>query len=169
MTDGLPQLTQISSFPSQIFWLIVTFGLLYYLMSKVALPRVAEVLDERDKKINDNLAEAEELRNKAEAAKADYEAALEKARRDAHGSIVRVSDELTRDAEQRHAALAEKLKAQISAAEADIAAAKDQAMGEMRTIATEVAATITQQVGGVQVEEAVLAKHVDSLMQEKAE
>jgi len=81
----MPQF-DIATFSEQIFWLFVIFGILYFLMSKIALPKVGEVLERRHKTIEDNLGKARALKDETDAAIAKYEAALAEAR-DAHRQI----------------------------------------------------------------------------------
>ena len=71
----MPQL-DVSGFPSQIFWLVITFVFLWWLMAKVALPKVGLVLEERQKKINDSLDMAENLRIEARSELDAYEIAI---------------------------------------------------------------------------------------------
>src|SRR5690606_29603073 len=73
-----------TTFPSQILWLAISFAALYFMMKKVALPRVGEILEERRDRIEGDLAEAERLRQKTDQAIASYEAALAEARSNAH-------------------------------------------------------------------------------------
>ena len=75
----MPQF-DVSSFPTQLIWLVISFVLLYVLMSRVALPRIGQVLEERQEKIDDNLDTAEQLRAETEADSETYEAALVQAR-----------------------------------------------------------------------------------------
>src|SRR3546814_6905695 len=63
-SGGLPQL-DADTYPTQIFWLVVTFVILYLIMSKVALPRIAEVLEERQERVADDIETAERLRSEA--------------------------------------------------------------------------------------------------------
>jgi len=76
---GMPQL-DFSTFPNQIFWLLVTLVAIYLILSQVALPRIAAVLSNRHGTIANDLAMAEELKRKAEEADAAYERAMEDAR-----------------------------------------------------------------------------------------
>ena len=79
---GLPQLN-FETWPSQVFWLIVALLVLYYLMSRIALPRIASVLEERADAIAGDLDRAEELKRKAEEAERAYKQALADARSNA--------------------------------------------------------------------------------------
>ena len=71
---------QSETFASQLFWLAIAFVLLYALMSKLALPRVASIIDNRQKHISDDLAEAARFKGESDAAVAAYEKALADAR-----------------------------------------------------------------------------------------
>lgn len=107
---GMPQL-DISTFPNQIFWLVVTMVVLYFVMSRVALPRVAAVLADRRGVITSDIATAEEFKHKAQAAEEAYHKALAEARAEA-GRII----------EAAKAEMQEELDAQMAKADAEIAA-----------------------------------------------
>jgi len=79
---GLPQL-DFSTFGNQIFWLVVTLVVIYLILSRVALPRIAGVLAERSGTISNDIAAAEELKAKAVAAEEAYNQALSDARAEA--------------------------------------------------------------------------------------
>jgi F-type H+-transporting ATPase subunit b len=135
-------------FAPQLFWLAVTFITLYILMSKVALPKIGAVLDERQRKIDDNLDKAAQLKAEAEAAIAAYEKALADSRSHAHAVIKEASDRLAKQADDRTRELSAKLSEQIKAGEVRIAAAKDKALANVRDIALDVAgATVARLVG----------------------
>jgi F-type H+-transporting ATPase subunit b len=74
-----------ASFGGQLLWLAITFAALYFLMSRVALPRIGSILETRRTRIEGDLKEAERLRQETEKAAAAYEAALAEARKNAHG------------------------------------------------------------------------------------
>ncbi|MCJ8138786.1 F0F1 ATP synthase subunit B' [Falsirhodobacter halotolerans] len=82
VVQGMPQL-DFSSYPNQIFWLLVALVAIYLILTRVGLPRVASVLSERRGAITNDLLAAEELKQKAKDAEAAYNAALAKARADA--------------------------------------------------------------------------------------
>lgn len=135
-------------FAPQLFWLAVTFITLYVLMAKVALPKIGAVLDERQRKIDDNLDKAAQLKAEAEAAVAAYEKALAESRAHAQSVIKETADRLSKQAEERTKALSAKLADQIKAGEARIAAAKETALASVRDVAVDVAAaTVSRLVG----------------------
>ena len=111
------------SYASQIFWLLITFGILMVLMAKVALPKVSEVLDERQKRIDDNLDKAQQLKAEAEAAVKEYERALEEARNNAKARIQETRDRLAEESHKRHEELAARLETEIAEGEDRIARA----------------------------------------------
>jgi F-type H+-transporting ATPase subunit b len=148
-------------FAPQLFWLAVTFITLYILMSKVALPKIGAVLDERQRKIDDNLNKAAQLKAEAEAAVAAYEKALAESRAHAHAVIKEASERMAKQADERNRELSAKLAEQIKAGEARIAAAKETALANVREVAVDVAgAVVARLIGGsdqAKVEAAVAA------------
>ena len=95
-----------SSFASQIFWLVVSFGLLYLLMSKIALPRIADILEVRQDRIAADLDRAEALRREAEEARAAYELALSDARSEAQKLLENAAEQAQAEAQTAEAATA---------------------------------------------------------------
>lgn len=90
---GMPQL-DFSTFPNQIFWLVVTIVVIYLILSRVALPRIGSVLAERSGTITNDIAAAEELKQKAVEAEAAYEKALADARAQANQIVVQAKAEI---------------------------------------------------------------------------
>ena len=135
-------------FAPQLFWLALTFITLYVLMTTVALPKIGAVLDERQRKIDDNLDKAAQLKAEAEAAVAAYEKALAESRAHAQTVIKEASDRLAAEAEARNRELGARLAEQIKAGEARIGEAKNKALANVRDVAIDVAgAAIARLVG----------------------
>ncbi|WP_166417248.1 F0F1 ATP synthase subunit B' [Cochlodiniinecator piscidefendens] len=125
---GMPQL-EFATFPNQIFWLMVTLVVIYLVLSRVALPRIAAVLAERQGTIANDLAQAEELKQKAVAAEEAYNQALADARTEAHRIVAETKAEIQAD-----------LDAEIAKADAEIAAKaaeSEKAIAEIRASAVE--------------------------------
>ncbi|MBK19856.1 MAG: F0F1 ATP synthase subunit B' [Rhodospirillaceae bacterium] len=133
----MPQLDP-TTFAPQLFWLLVTFVLLYLVMWKIILPKIGGVLQDRQERIDDDLEKAEQLRKEAEAVKEAYEQTVAEGRSKAQETIRAAGEKIAADAAEQHAALTEKLAAQTSDAEARIVAAKEEALKNIRTVATEV-------------------------------
>lgn len=158
---GLPQLDP-STFAPQLIWLAITFAALYFLMSRVALPRVAEVLETRADHINDDLRRAEEARTEAEAVMQAYEKALVDARNKARAEAAQATDFAKQSAEERERAAGATLAQEASEADARIAAAKSEALGRVRSVAAEVAAAAAKRLGGFDVDAGKAQAAVDA-------
>ena len=162
----MPQLDP-SSFSPQLVWLLITFVAMYFIMARVALPRIGQVLEERQSRIDDNLGMAESYKAEAEAAAVEYEKALTEARSQAQSVVRQVAEELAAEAAKQQDVLAEKLAVKIAAAEQSIADARTAAMENVRGIAIEVAADIASKVGGVDATDKQMESAIDSALQER--
>jgi F-type H+-transporting ATPase subunit b len=152
-----------TTFPSQIFWLVIFFGLLYLLMSRLALPRMAAVLDKRHSTIEGDLATANALKNETEAAIQSYEKALADARAKAQGIAAETRARMTAEMDAERGALENKIAAKTAEAETRIAAAKASAMKDVAEVAAETAAEIVSQLTGAAVSKADAVKAIASL------
>ena len=139
---------QAQHFPSQLLWLTVSFVLLYVLMSKIALPRIGAILAERDKRIGDDLAAAQNLKERSDAAHAAYDKALADARARAQAIANSTREKHAAEAEATQKRLEAQLHEKLAAAEQSIAATRTAAMGNVRTIAADTAAAIVERLIG---------------------
>jgi len=144
----MPQLEQISTFPSQIFWLIVTFAVLFIIVWKMAAPKIADALENRQRRIEDNLARAEELKNEVDAAREAYEHSLTSARADAQAAVKEAHDAIQAEATKRGEELGQELSKRIAEAEASIAKAKADAMAGIQEAAADVASSVVEKLIG---------------------
>jgi F-type H+-transporting ATPase subunit b len=147
---GLPQL-DTRTYPSQIFWLIVSFALLYWLLKTKAIPRIADILETRQDRIGADLDRAARLRADAEAALKKHDAILAeaqaKAQRRLREAQERVAAELARHQAELDADIAKRLRD----AEARINAAKTAALADVATVAAEVAQAAARRLAGLEV------------------
>ena len=147
---GLPQLDALT-FPSQIFWLIVSFVTLYWLLSRKALPRVEDILTARQERLTADLDQAAALRSEAEAALQRHETMLAEAHATAAAALKATQDRLMAEASKRQAELDGELNAKLAEAEARIKAAKDAALGEIEGVAAEAASAAVRRLTGIEV------------------
>lgn len=137
-----------STFPSQLLWLAITFGVLYVLMSKIALPRIGGILDDRKARIDADLAAADASRQKTDAAIAAYEAALAAAKAKAQGIANESREAIQADIAAKRTAVETDLSAKVAEAEARIGKTKAEALTHVDEIATETAQTVVSQLVG---------------------
>jgi F-type H+-transporting ATPase subunit b len=156
----MPQL-DISTFTPQLVWLAIWFVVLYLLMAKLGLPRIAAVVEARRRRREDDLARAAQMKSEAEAASAAYQKTLSDARAQAQATIKETADRLAAEGAERQRALAAVLAEQIAAAERRIAAIKDEALAEVRGIAVDVGRAVVEKLTGMTPDRARLAAAVD--------
>lgn len=161
----MPQL-DISTYAPQIVWLVITFLAMYFIMAKVALPRIGQVLDERQSRIDDNLAKATALRKEADDAAKAYEKSLADARSKAQDEVKVVIDQVNAQAAKAQTALADKLNTELLAAEARIAQAKDKALANIKVVSTEVAKATVEKLSGVKLDDAAIESAVANAMEQ---
>lgn len=147
VASGMPQLDP-SSYPNQIFWLIVALVAIYFILSRIALPRIGAVLAERQGTITNDIAAAEELKLKASEAEKAYEKSLADARAEAHRiseeNRAEVQAELNKAIERADAQIAE----QQAESEARIAEIRAGATANVEQIARETAEALVAALGG---------------------
>ncbi len=142
---GLPQL-DFTSFPSQIFWLAVTFIVLFQLMNKVALPRISSVLEERADAIADDLDRAEDFRRQAAEAEASYDQALADARAKAQGIAAETRAEIQKDLDAALAKADAEISARAAESEKRIREIRDSALAAVAEVANDTAGAIVEAV-----------------------
>ncbi|WP_423142163.1 ATPase [Parablastomonas sp. CN1-191] len=148
----MPQISQLAAtYASQIFWLMVCFGFVFFVIGRGTVPKVMETVDARDKQIAGDLAAAEAARAAADAEEAAWRETANRQRADAQALIARAKADAAAATEKTLAKAGEKVDATLAAAEARIAAAREEARGEIETVATEAAAEIALRVAGAKV------------------
>jgi len=154
----LPQM-DVTTFPSQLFWLVLTFGFLFVVLSRVAVPRIGGVIEARRDRINNDLETAEKLRKESNDALAAYESSLTAAR----GRAMAMADEnrkkIAGDTERLKAEADADAQRAIGTAEARIAAMRASAEANVHAAAADAAIAIVERLIGdkVSADEAVKA------------
>jgi len=155
-----------SWFISQVFWLVVTFTIMYLLMSRLVLPRIGEVLEERSERLAADIDRAEALKKETDAVVAQYEAELAKAREQA----IKVLAEATRDISEMSSRRQQEFDAELARktadAEARIDAAKAEAQAQVRDIAQAAAGDIVEKLIGSSPAGQTVTRNVDAVMKE---
>lgn len=155
---------QRETYASQVVWLVIAFVLLYALVAKLALPRVGGIFAARQERKETDVAQARELRQQAEAALAAYDKALADAHTRGQAIASETHTKLTAEGEARRKSLEAELNAKLAEAEKAIAATKQSAMANVRTIAADAAAAIVERLIGSAPAEPAVAAAVDDVL-----
>lgn len=161
-SGGMPQL-DFSTWGNQIFWLVLTLIVIYFVLSRVALPRIAAILAERQGTITSDLAAAEDLKAKAQEAEAAYEKALVDARAEAHRIVAEAKAEIQGDLDAAVAKADAEIAAKSAESEKAIAEIRAGAMEAVKDVATETAQEIVSAMGGKADAKAITAAVDDRL------
>ncbi len=144
---GLPQLNP-DTFAPQLFWLVLTFLTLLFVMSKIALPRVGEVIEERSDRIQRDVDAAGRLKAETDKALADYEKALADARANASGIAKQTREKLSSETDAEKARAESSITAKLADAEKRITATKDKALLAVNDIAADTARAVVSKLVG---------------------
>ena len=139
-----------TAFTPQLFWLAVTFGVLFFAMWRFALPRLSNIMEARQQRIDADLDKAASVKDEADRVLAEYEQAQAEARDQAAAVIKQAGDRMAVESAARHEAFGAELKERTRAAEQRIAAAKDAALANVKTVAAEAARAATAKLIGVE-------------------
>lgn len=151
----MPQIDQIAeTFSSQLFWLLVFFGITYFLIGRGMVPKVMGTVELRDKQISDDLAAAQAARDAADTQEEEWRVRENENRATAQALIAEAKSKAAASSEAKLAEAQAKLDAQLAEAEAQIEAARGSAMAEIESVATDAARDIVTRLAGTDVDEA---------------
>jgi F-type H+-transporting ATPase subunit b len=153
---------QKDTFASQLVSLVIVFAALYLIVSRIALPRVGGVLDERQNTIEGDLAEAQRLKDESDGALKAYESDLAQARSRAQAIGAETREKLNAASEAERKTLEERLSLKLAEAEKTIASTREAAMSNVRGIAADAAAAIVQRLTGIAPDGASVGQAVDA-------
>ncbi len=157
----MPQLIAADFLP-QLIWLAITFGALYYIISRLAIPKIGSMIEQRHGRIATDIAEASRLKADTEKAIDSYEAALAEARANAHVIVSENRAKMTAEINREATALDERLSRKLAEAEVAIAKARDAAMAQVSGIAQETTAAIVTELLGKAPTKAAISSAVSS-------
>ena len=153
---------QKETFASQLVSLLIAFVALYLIVSRIALPKVGKTIDDRQAKIEGDLAEAQKLKDESDNALKAYEADLAAARSRAQAIGSETREKLNAASEAERKSLEDKLSVKLADAEKTIAATREAAMSNVRGIAADAATAIVQRLTGVMPDGKAVASAVDA-------
>jgi F-type H+-transporting ATPase subunit b len=150
------------TFPSQLLWLAITFGALYFVMSRMALPKLGGLIEQRKKRIAKDLEDAAAMQQKADAAAAAHQKKIADARAKALAMAQETRDKLAAEGADKRKALEDELNGKIADADRQIETTRTQAMSNVDAIARDAAGAIFQRILGRAANADAVAKAVDS-------
>lgn len=152
-----------ATFPSQLLWLAITFGLFYLFLKRVVVPRVGGIIDVRNDRISQDLDQASKLKGEADAAVAAYEQELAEAKKNANSIGQQAADAAKAEAETARKKIESALDEKLGEAEARISSIKANAMKEVGSIAEDTASAIVEALVGGKASKAEIAAAVKSV------
>lgn len=155
-----------STFAPQLIWLVITFAALYLIMARIALPRIATVLEERRDRVANDLDQAEQLKKKTEAAIASYEKSLAEARANAHTIAQEARDKLNAEIDKERNEVEQQIADMTAEAETRIQGSKAAALSNVNEIAAETAEAVVKTLIGGRVTKAEVTDAVGKVMAE---
>ena len=159
---GMPQL-DFATFPNQMFWLAVALVITYYMVSRIALPRIGATLAERKGTITNDLAAAEELKGKAKDAEAAYKKALEDARIEASKIVAATKADIQKDLDAATAKADQEIAVKTAESEKRIAEIQAGATAAVAEVARDTAGALVAALGGTIDAKAIEAAVTDRL------
>ena len=157
----MPQLDTLS-FAPQLVWLAITFVALYLFLARIALPRIANVIEQRQDRVRRDLDEAEELKSETENAISAYEQSMTEARAKAHTIAQETRDKLSKEIEVQRLAVENKLSEKMTEAEKRIAASKDAALAHINEVASDTAEALVEALIGKRISKKQIEETVQS-------
>ena len=156
---GMPQF-DLTRFPTQIFWLVVCFAVLYFLMAKAVLPKIGATIESREHKIQADLDAAQKANDAARAAGVEQDKALAEARGQASGLIREASEAAAAQTSAKLHEVSDRLGADIVAAEKRIGEQRTQALAGLSSMSTDIATAVMGKLVG-SADPAQVARAVD--------
>jgi len=163
---GMPQLNP-KFWISQIFWLTITFGILYVVLSKLILPKISTNLETRKSQIVENIEAAEKQREQSEKNITEYEKIVQDSKNEAKNYFKQAKEKLLKDINLKKVALDKELNLEIQKAESEIQEFRDKAPEKINKIAVETSSDLLHQLMGVEVNNSSISAIVDDLSRKK--
>ena len=161
-SGGMPQLNP-EFWISQIFWLILTFGIMYVVLSKFILPKISNNLESRKSQIIENIEAAEKQREDSETKLKEYEEIISKSKLEAKNIFNQAREKALKDINTKREVLDKQIDEEISIAEEEINTLRKSAPEKINTIAIEASSDLIQKLIGAEVNNSSISAIVDDL------
>ena len=161
-SGGMPQLNP-EFWISQIFWLTLTFGILYLVLSNLILPKISANLESRKSQILENIEAAEKQREDSETKLKDYEEIISKSRLDAKTIFNQAREKVLKDINAKREVLDKQIDDEIIKAELEIKILRENAPDKINKIAIETSSELVQKLIGAEINNSSISAIVDDL------
>ena len=157
----MPQIAQLAeTFSSQIFWLLVFFGITFFVVGRGMVPRVMDTMDKRSKQIADDISSAQAARDQADKEEEAWRTRENENRARAQALIAEAKAEAAAKSEKKIASAQKRLDKKLDEADQELAAARKDAMAEIESVATDAAQDIVARIAGIKVTKPVATQAV---------
>jgi len=161
-SGGMPQLNP-EFWVSQIFWLTLTFGILYFVLSKLILPKISDNLESRKSQILENIEAAEKQRESSEAKLKQYEEIVSKSKIEAKNIFNQAREKALKDIGSKRKVLDEQIDEEVGKAEKEIKTLQRGAADKINKIAIDTSSELIQKLIGTEVNNSSISAIVDDL------
>ena len=165
-SGGMPQLNP-EFWVSQIFWLIITFGILYVVLSKLILPKISANLETRKSQILENIEAAEKQRKESEQKIEEYEKIVQSSKNEAKNHFKQAKEKILKDINIKKETLNKELDKEIQEAENEILELRSKAPEKIKKIAEETSSDLLQELIGAEVNSSSISAIVEDLSRKK--
>ena len=161
-SGGMPQLDPEFWF-SQIFWLIITFGILFIILSKLILPKISENLEARKSQISENIEAAEKEREESENKIKEYEKIILDSKNEAKNYFSKARGQILKDIDKKRETLKNEINEEIKKAEEEITDLKNKSPDKINKIVVETSSGLVKQLIGVEVNNSSISAIVEDI------
>ena len=161
-SGGMPQLNPEFWF-SQIFWLIITFGIMFILLSKLVLPKISENLEVRKAQISENIEAAEKQRKESDKKLKEYDQLILNSKNEAKDYFNKAREKILKDVDKKRENLEKEINEEINKAEKEILDLKNKSPEKIRKIAVETSSDLIKQLIGVEVNNSSISAIVEDV------
>ena len=161
-SSGMPQLDPEFWF-SQIFWLIITFGTLFIILSKLILPKISKNLEVRKSQISENIEAAEKEREESENKIKEYEKIILDSKTEAKNYFIKAREKILKNIDKKRERLESEINEEINKAEIEISELVSKSPEKINKIATETSSDLIKQLIGVEVNNSSIAAIVEDI------
>ena len=165
-SGGMPQLNP-EFWISQIFWLTITFGVLYIILSKLILPKISANLELRKSQILENIEAAEKQREESELKIEEYEKIVQNSKNEAKNYFNQIREKVIKDINLKKDSLDKELTIEINKAESEIQSLRNKAPEKINKIAIETSYDLIKKLIGIEVNSSSISAIVDDLSKKK--